>query len=326
MRSVVLGGTGLEVTRVGLGLAAAGRPGYIDLGRGEDLGADRSVEAMERRTHDLLDAAYAAGIRYVDAARSYGRAEAFLASWLAARGDGASDVVVGSKWGYRYVGSWRVDAEVHEVKDHSAGALERQLAESRELLGNRLALYQIHSATMETGVLRDHAVLARLSSIRAEGVAVGLTVSGPGQARTIRAALEVEVDGEIPFGSVQATWNALERSAGPALAEAHDAGLGVLVKEAMANGRLVRDPDERARPIRDLSERLGSPVDAVAMAFVLAQPWCDVVLSGAVTRAQVLSNASAAGLDLAGEDLGRLDGMVETPEAYWSTRSSLPWA
>ena len=36
----------------------------------------------------MLDAAYAAGVRYVDAARSYGRAEEFLAGWLAERGHG----------------------------------------------------------------------------------------------------------------------------------------------------------------------------------------------------------------------------------------------
>lgn len=55
---------------IGLGLAAVGRPGYINLGRDEDLGADRSVEALRTRTHELLDAAYAQGVRYFDAARS----------------------------------------------------------------------------------------------------------------------------------------------------------------------------------------------------------------------------------------------------------------
>ena len=42
------------------------------------------------------------------------------------------------------------------------------------------------------------------------------------------------------FDCVQATWNVLEPSAGPALAAAHDAGLGVIIKEAVANGRLDR--------------------------------------------------------------------------------------
>jgi len=74
-----LGRRALEVSRLGLGLAAVGRPGYITLGRARDLGVTRTPEAMFARTAELLDAARAAGVRYVDAARSYGRAEDFLA-------------------------------------------------------------------------------------------------------------------------------------------------------------------------------------------------------------------------------------------------------
>ena len=81
-----LGRTGLMVSRMGLGLAAVGRPAYITLGRATDLGADRGVEVMQARSHALLDTAYAAGERYVDAARSYGRAEEFLSGWLSERG------------------------------------------------------------------------------------------------------------------------------------------------------------------------------------------------------------------------------------------------
>jgi aryl-alcohol dehydrogenase-like predicted oxidoreductase len=110
-----LGSTGLPVTRIGLGLAALGRPSYINLGRDDDLGTDRTVDAMERRCHEMLDAASAAGVRYVDAARSYGRAEDFLGSWLRSRGLPAGAITVGSKWGYTYVAGWRPDADVHEV-------------------------------------------------------------------------------------------------------------------------------------------------------------------------------------------------------------------
>ncbi|HEY3764276.1 MAG TPA: hypothetical protein VGL44_03890, partial [Gaiellales bacterium] len=63
------------MTRIGLGLAAAGRPGYINVGHHDDLARGTSVEAMEAAAHALLDAAHAGGIRYLDAARSYGRAE-----------------------------------------------------------------------------------------------------------------------------------------------------------------------------------------------------------------------------------------------------------
>jgi aryl-alcohol dehydrogenase-like predicted oxidoreductase len=126
---------------------------------------------MERRAHAVLDAAYDAGVRYVDAARSYGYAERFLASWLELRGAAAT---VGSKWGYTYTADWRLDAETNEVKDHSLDALRRQYAESREILGEHLALYQIHSAALESGVLEDAVVLHELVRLRDEdGLASG---------------------------------------------------------------------------------------------------------------------------------------------------------
>ena len=300
------GKTGLSVTSIGLGLAALGRPGYITLGRDRDFGADRSVDALERRSHEVLDVAYDAGIRYVDAARSYGFAERFLASWLRGRGLTPRDVTVGSKWGYAYVGDWHVDAKVHEVKDHSLPALRRQYGESRALLGDFLDLYQIHSATLESGVLEDQQVLAELSRLRATGLVIGLSVSGPRQAEVIERALAVEVDGVNPFQSVQATWNVLEPSAGPALRHAHDEGWGVIIKEALANGRLA-DRDREA------------------IAAALANPWADVVLSGAVTRDQLASNVQAVLTPLSEEELAGLTPLAEPRDQYWSERSQLHW-
>ena len=219
-----LGSSQLAVSRLGLGLAALGRPAYITLGRQRDFGLDRSVSELERRCHEMLDAAYAAGIRYVDAARSYGMAENFLGTWLQARNPRTDAMTVGSKWGYTYVGSWRLDAPVHEVKDLSGDTLRRQIVESRALLGDRLRLYQIHSATLESKVLENVDVLRELLWLRGSGLVIGLTVTGPNQADVIRRALSVSIDGVNPFQTVQATWNLLEQSAGAALAEAKARG------------------------------------------------------------------------------------------------------
>ena len=273
--------------RVGLGLAAVGRPGYINLGRERDLPAERSVEALRDRSHRLLDEAYARGVRYFDVARSYGRAEEFLAGWLA----GHPEAVVGSKWGYTYTAGWRVDAEVHERKDHSVATYDRQLAESRALLHDRLDLYQIHSLTTDSTALTDVTLHHRLAELAATGVAIGLSTSGPKQGEAIRRALAVEVNGRPLFDSIQATWNILEPSAGPALAEAHDRGRFVIVKEALANGRLAA-------------------IDQEALGAVLAQPFVDIVLSGAATVDQLTSNLAA-----------RAAG----PEEYWSRRSAMAW-
>jgi len=327
VRTRPLGSTGLQVTPVGLGLAALGRPAYIDLGRDADLGADRGVEELERRCHQVLDAAYDHGVRYLDAARSYGRAEEFLASWLDARRLDPDEVTVGSKWGYTYVGDWRMDAETHEVKDHSLAALTRQLSETRALLGDHLDLYQVHSATLDSGVLEDPAVLAELARLRDEGVVIGLSSSGPGQAATIRRALEVTADGVGPFACVQATWNLLEPSAGPALAEASAAGWGVIVKEAVANGRLTpHGQGPAAAALGRVGARHGAGVDAVALAAVLANPWTDVVLSGAVTPGQLEANLAALRVELTPEDLDELAILAEPPERYWQERAGLSWS
>ncbi|MEV7451460.1 aldo/keto reductase [Streptomyces nigra] len=307
---------------IGLGLAAVGRPGYINLGRDEDLGADRSVEALRTRTHELLDAAYAQGVRYFDAARSYGRSEEFLAGWLAARPD-VDDVVVGSKWGYTYTADWTTDAEKHEVKDHSLATYERQRAETAALLGDRLDLYQIHSVTPDSPALTDKELHARLAEAAAQGVTIGFSTSGPAQADAVRAALAVTVDGEPLFRTVQSTYNVLETSAGPALAEAYDAGLTVIVKEGMANGRLA-GPDA-PEALRAVAAETDQGCDAVALAFVLRRPWAGVVLSGAATTAQLASNLHAAVVDLDEDRLARLAALAEEPGVYWETRGRLPW-
>ncbi len=319
-----LGTTGPVVSRVGLGLAAVGRPAYITVGRDEDLAGDRTMESLRRRSHELLDAAAAAGIRYLDVARSYGLAESFLGSWLDSLPPDARMPVVGSKWGYTYVGGWRLDAEVHEVKDHSLAAFRRQIAETRAILGSRLSLYQVHSATLESGILEDRAVLGALAGLRAEGVAVGLSVSGPRQADVVRRALEVRVDGRNPFSAVQATWNLLERSVEPALAEAHEAGWGVIVKEALANGRLARR-ESCPPPVATIAARRSAQPDAIAIAAVLAKPWADVVLSGAATVDQLHANLAALAVDLEPGEMDELATCQEAGDDYWAARSRLAW-
>ncbi len=318
-----LRGSGPLVSRIGLGLAALGRPAYITSGRDADL-PDRSVAGLRARTYAVLDAAYAAGIRYFDAARSYGRAEEFLAGWLDAGGHG--DAVIGSKWGYRYTADWRLDAEVNEVKEHSLAMFTRQLGQTRSLLRDRLALYQVHSLTEDSPLLGDQALLAAMAELRDRGVLVGLSTSGPRQADTLRRALAVTIGGTPLFGSVQVTWNLLEPSVGAAAAEAAQAGWAVLVKEAVANGRLAPGGDATApdSPLGRFASQVMATPDAVAIAAALAQPWATVVLSGAVSAAQIQSNVAALRLAVSPGIAAEL-GLAEPAAAYWSERAARPW-
>jgi aryl-alcohol dehydrogenase-like predicted oxidoreductase len=327
------GKNNFSVTPMGLGLAALGRPGYINLGHANDLKKNYDVSTMEAHAHTILDAAWDAGIRYYDVARSYGRAEDFLCSWLAKRNIDPKLIVVGSKWGYTYTADWKVtvpDGQKHEVKKHSIMVLEKQIQESKALLGDYLDLYQIHSATLDSGVLSNQDVLGKLAGLCERGLAIGFSVSGAQQAETIWRALDIKFDGELLFTSVQATWNLLEQSATSALQAAHEAGLGIIIKEALANGRLTPRNISRAfQPqmalLKSEAKALDTTVDALALAAVLHQPFVNTVLSGAARIDHLQSNLDA--LEIVWDD--GLENMLETlfepNELYWRKRSQMAW-
>jgi aryl-alcohol dehydrogenase-like predicted oxidoreductase len=324
------GDTGLVVSPIGLGMAALGRPGYINLGHAHDLGHNYDVTVMERRANDVLDAAWNAGVRYFDAARSYGLGEKFLADWLKSRVVSPAFVTVGSKWGYTYTADWKIEARAHEIKEHSVATLHRQWPESLALLAGYLKIYQIHSATAESGVLENRPVLQKLAELKSEGIRIGLTLSGPGQGETLRRAIEIEVEGSRLFDSVQATWNLLEPSAGSALTEAHAAGIGVIIKEALANGRLTgRNQEPHFAPklaiLRNVARELNTSIDALALAVCLSQSFVDVVLSGVTNAEQILSNEQACRVNVDADRAAHLATMAEPPEMYWAARNKLPW-
>ncbi|MBE9373535.1 aldo/keto reductase [Saccharopolyspora sp. HNM0983] len=306
--------------RLGLGLAALGRPAYINLGRTGVLPAQRTVEAMSERTHLVLDAAYANGIRWFDAARSYGSAEQFLSEWLRSRG--YEDIAVSSKWGYAYVAEWRVETAVHEVKEHSLERLRTQWAETSELLDDRVDLYQVHSLTADSPLFDDLALQHALARLRDSGVRLGLSTSGAEQGAAIERAWELEVGGRQLFSAVQSTWNSLEPSVGSALTEAHTGGWQVLAKETLANGRLAVDPPAAMAKV---AGRHGVSADAVALAHALAQPWADVVLIGPASVEQLMSNLAGCEIALSAGDLADLAPLAQDAATYWGQRADLAW-
>jgi len=317
------------VSKIGLGLSALARPGYINLGHSEDLKHNYDIDYMQKHSNEVLDCALKQGVRYFDAARSYGLAEAFLSSWLKTRNLFPQDVTVGSKWGYTYTAGWVAEAKIHEVKEHSLANLNKQYEETMGLLAEQLDIYQIHSATVDSGVLENEDVLERLGEIKETGLKIGLSTSGPKQWRTIEQALRIQFDGKRLFDTVQVTYNLLEPSALNSLKTAHSEGLGVIVKEALANGRLTTRNlapafAQKLRALKQQAMRLGTTVDALAIAFVLRQPWLDTVLSGAATSEQLRSNMMALDVELDEIALNALN-IAEAPELYWSIRSNMIW-
>lgn len=112
------------IPRIGLGMAALGRPGYINLNRDSIFGDTRSLDKMQTQANLVLDNLFdnAEELPWVDCARSYGLSEKFLGEYLEKNDVKPDNVYVSSKWGYTYVADWKVsleEGEPHEVKDHS---------------------------------------------------------------------------------------------------------------------------------------------------------------------------------------------------------------
>lgn len=320
-------------SRFGLGLAALGRPGYINLGHAQDLRSNYAIGAMRKNAHAVLDAAWEGGIRYFDTARSYGRAEEFLASWIRDRGIKPNEIKVGSKWGYTYTAAWRVQTSngiPHEIKRHTLEVLQAQFPQSMKNLATHLDLYQIHSAALESGVLENQEVLNCLHGISRSGIRIGLTVTGPNQAAVIEKALQIRFDNELLFKSVQATWNILETSATEALQKAHDSGVQVIVKEGLANGRLTsrnQQPEFAGKlaKLEGLALELGSTLDALALSAAIHQSWASIVLSGAACVTHLESNLKATETPWSDDLETALKSVCQAPEEYWSERAKLVW-
>lgn len=315
------GQSGLMLPALSVGTAAVGRPAYLTLDHGRDI-ADPSPDGMRRLAFQVLDSAYAAGIRHIDTAHSYGRAESFVAEWIDR--SGAGDVFLTSKWGYSYVGDWGFDAKPQELKDLGLATYARQAPLSFRRFGTRLSGYQIHSATIESGVLSDAEVLEAMRALADGGVLIGVSTSGPRQAEAIDEVVRLRAERRIPFGFVQATWNLFETSAQAALKRAAEAGLGVVVKEALANGLLARGSLVPAR-VAAAAERHAVGPDAVCLAAALALECRPVVLTGPSTAAQLRENLRAAQVELPAGELRELTVGSGEPEAYWAARAALPW-
>ncbi|MGJ8739044.1 aldo/keto reductase [Zobellia laminariae] len=313
-------------TQIGLGMAALGRPEYINIDAGN---RDKSEIGFRANALNVLDEAYEKGVRYFDTAPSYGKGEEFLKAWHDSREH--TDVVLGTKWGYTYVANWELGYDgPHEVKEHSLEKLTEQWQVSKELLPS-LEYYQIHSATFESGVLQNKPVLEKLLDIkRTTGLKIGMSTSGPNQKEVIENALQIRIDGEVVFDSFQVTFNMLEQAVLPVLRDIKLQGKKLIVKEAMANGRVFKNekyPQYQSlyATLQTLAKRYEVGVDAIALRYVMDAVQPDYVLSGAADIIQLEQNLKANSFTLNEEELAELTKAKVNSKVYWEERSQLSW-
>jgi len=102
-----------------------------------------------------------------------------------------------------------------------------------------------------------------------------------------------------------------------------------VVKECFANGRLAPGGGDDTPGVRTAARAaadLGIPIDQLAIAAAVSQPWSPRVLSGAVTVSQVASHVAGAGLRLPEETLAAVADIAEPATDYWTARAGRPWA
>lgn len=311
----------MSETKIGLGLAALGRPEYINIRTDNDI--DKSEEAFKQNTFNVLDLAYQKGIRYFDTAPSYGKGEAFLQEWNTTKKH--TDVILGTKWGYTYVANWKLGYEgKHEIKEHSLNKLKEQWQVSKNLLP-KLKIYQVHSATFESGILKNLEVLNKLHDIKTQfGLLIGITTSGANQKNIIAEALKIEINNQPLFDSFQVTYNILEQSTISILKILKQLNKTIIIKEALANGRVIND-NKYSNQLKSISMKYNVGIDALALRFIVDSLEPDYVLSGASNIKQLEQNLKALDFKLTQEEINSLSLLKSNSEYYWSERNELEW-
>lgn len=315
------------INNIGLGTAAIGRPLYINVKQDTEQ-APFSLKEFKESGLRVLDDAYNNGIRFFDTSPGYGLAEELVLDWVKGKND--PEIIVSTKWGYTYVADFDPNATVHEVKEHSLSKLNSQWKISEKLLPN-LKVYQIHSATLDTGVLNNKEVLSRLHEIKKEhNITIGLTTTGANQTEVLEKALSVEIENEALFQSYQCTFNILDQSVFKFSEQLQNISGPFIIKEALANGRLI--PNKKFTDYSQLyfteskfSQLYEVGADAVALRYCMDKFPNAIVLSGANNHEHLIANIEADKFSFRQEELNQLDAHGISPAEYWKERKELQW-
>jgi myo-inositol catabolism protein IolS len=305
-----LGGTGLAVSVIGTGT-------WQMSGEWGQTFTQREVDRLLGRAREL-------GVNLVDSAECYGDhlAEQLIGAAIRQRRD---DWVIATKFGHQFhpeaMGQDRWSPVTvrsdHWTPQEVIGQLEASL---RALGTDHVDLYQAHSAP--DVVIEDDGLWEALHRQVAKGRIrhLGLSVSGGDLEQARRA-------GQLGAGVLQVGYNRLDRTAEEGLFQlCLDQGLGVMVREPLANGylsgkyrpgagitgardwRSAGDPAEAQRRL-ELVEDInrtevpqGMAMAQWAIGWCLQHPAVSCVVAGARSVEQVQSNAAAADLDLIRED------------------------
>ena len=311
---------------LGLGTAAFGRPLYINIKPSKE--SYTSEDSFMAKGIEILDRAYDLGIRSFDTSPGYGLAEKMLATWAHQKSN--KDIEILTKWGYTYVANFDKNASVHEIKEHTLEKLNEQWEISKFLLPY-LKAYQIHSATLETGVLNNETILHRLAELKYEhNLTIGITTTGANQKEVLEKAMGIEIDGLELFSLFQVTYNIFDQSISSLVNIISKNDKKIIIKEAMANGRVF--PNKLYSNYRDtykylilLAKKYNVGVDAIALRFCAETVPAYRILSGANSVSHLSDNLKMNRFKLTEEEISFFKERPVNPSNYWNERKELKW-
>lgn len=305
METTDFGKTGLEITRLGLGLAEISRQ-------------ERSKVVAE--ADRVLNAALDGGINFLDTAACYGRTEEIIGVTVAHRRD---EYILATKCGHTTDdGDRGIPWTEHESWTGPAvsESIDRSL---RRLQTDHLDIVQLHSCDVD--VLEHGEVIDALVRARDAGKTRFIGYSGD------NAAARWAVESGL-FDTLQTSFNLVEQHARTkGLFEAAKAqGMGVIIKRPVANGAWgkARSPyayaDEYFRRAQ-IMERMGplprAPENSIllALGFVLAQPEVDTIIVGTHNPAHLSSNIEmvARQLPISADTVDALHRRFEEADDGW---------
>lgn len=306
-----MGNSGVRVSVIGLGTNRFGSP-----------------EVAQAEVNKIINAAFDAGINFIDTANVYndGRSEETLGNALKGRMD---KVVVATKFSFP-----------RKTSANSWGASRYQMMQAveeslRRLQSDHIDLFYCHRWDNTTPIeetLRALDDLIRVGKVRYIGASLYASW------QLAHANVLAELKGWTPFVVLQSEYNMLKREVEREVlpyCRAHKVGFvpyyplagGFLTgKYEAGNPPPAGSRGESARIVQDLMveanyEKVtklsawvkdhGRGVNELAQAWLLAQPQICSVITGAKSNDQLESNVKAAGWNLTSDQLNELDTILE---------------
>lgn len=241
--------------------------GVLELGK--PWGYAAGAVPTEGEAIELLEFAFELGIRYFDSAPSYGVAEARLGTFRRSLTSGQrSQVRIATKFGEH----WNHSSNEPYV-DHSFAALSASLGRSLETLG-KIDVLQLHKTTPE--VLRSD----DLARAWERATACGIPLLGPSVSDTVSAGIACKSG---RYQIIQLPFNEENSRFAEVIRAASDAGMLVATNRPFAMGKLMHSGGNRPAHEARVS----------AFAFILAQPFDGVVLTGTKSKSHLKENWNA---------------------------------